>query len=154
MTMRLFSCLGLLALVAAQAAHSISHKLPAGEIDQVAFRIEDAKCRVGLLAVKLSVGRLIQEDGVLVGDYVIDVPLFKSKGDHGRITLPIDMPLERISEEGGILTGEGHSEKNPGEIHKIVCTIRPLDDKRIKLAVTTSQRTIYFTSSYELIEAD
>ena len=152
MGFRVFSYLALLAITAIHAVPVDSVAQWQKRMDSSAIRIEDTSCRVGFFAVKLSVGLLTQKEGALVGDYVIDVPLLKSKSDHGHIILPIDKPLDSFGEDGGVLIGEGHSRKNPGEIHKIVCTILPLDDKRIELNITTSQRTVHFTSSYAVIE--
>ena len=154
MTFRRLYFLGLLALAAVHAVQNSPGEGPVDQAGQLAFRIEDTHSRVGLFAVKLSVGLLTQKDGKLVGDYVMEVPLFESKGDHGHIVLPIEMPLERIGVEGGTLTGEGHSGKKPGEVHKIVCKILPLKDKGIELAITTPKRTVHFTSSYKLIETE
>jgi len=116
-----------------------------------AFRIEDSKSSVGIFAVQLSVGLLTQDTGCLVGNYSIHIPLFPSKDDHGRITIPIDKQLSLIGESGGTLTGEARSNRAPGEIHKIVCKITPLHKGRIELAITTTQRTIEFKSFYEVI---
>lgn len=153
MTRRVTSFLLLFTLSSVHAVPDSSIEPPQSRMDPMAIQIEDTSCRVGLLSVTLSVGLLTQEENTLVGEYVIDVPLFQSKGDHGHVILPIDKPLESFDEKGGVLIGEGHSRKNPGEIHKIVCKILPIDNKRIELAITTSQRTVHFSSSYAVIEA-
>ncbi|MGC6456668.1 MAG: hypothetical protein ACON39_03495 [Coraliomargaritaceae bacterium] len=153
MTRRVSSFLWLFALTSLQAVPDSSVERPQSRMDPMAIQIEDTSCRVGLFAVKLSVGLLTQKENTLVGEYVIDVPLFQSKSDHGQVILPIDKPLESFGEKGGVLIGEGHSRKNPGEVHKIVCKILPIDNKRIELAITTSQRTVHFSSSYAVIEA-
>lgn len=152
MGFRIFSYLALLALSSVHAVPVDSVAQLQKRTDSSAIRIEDARCRIGFFTVKLSVGLLTQKEGALVGDYVINVPLLQSKSDFGHIILPIEKPLESFGQEGGVLIGEGYSRKNPGEIHKIVCTILPLDDKRIELNITTSQRTVHFTSSYAVIE--
>ena len=152
MTCRLFSFLWLFALSSLHAVPDSSIEPPQSRMDPMAIQIEDTSCRVGLFAVKLSVGLLTQKENTLVGEYVIDVPLFQSKSDHGHVILPIDKPLESFGEKGGVLIGEGHSRKNPGEVHKIVCKILPIDNKGIELAITTSRRTVHFSSSYAVIE--
>lgn len=151
---RIIACLTCLLLTFSPASPILSVGNASDQIDRLSFRIADSQSRVGFFAVKLSVGLLTQEDGSLVGDYVIDIPLFTSKSDHGRIVLPIDIPLEQISTEGGRLTGKAYSEKKPGEVHQVVCTIHPLDNKGIQLAVTTSKRTVHFSSAYELLETE
>ena len=94
----------------------------------------------------------MQEDGQLVGDYSISVPLKKSKNDSGRIVLPIDIPLHEIGEAGGTLRGKAYSNKNNTKPNLIVCEIGPLTNKDIRLAITTEHRTLNFDSSYVLVD--
>lgn len=151
---RIVKCLlSLLALLLASAAiHANAEEKNA---DELAFRIENSKCYVGVAQVRLSVGTLTQIDGKLVGDYEIEVPLKKSKNDRGRIELDIDQCFIQIGEKGGTLRGFAFSEKAGNENKPpsvVVCKIGPLTDKLIELAITTTRRTLNFHSSYKLVE--
>lgn len=117
------------------------------------FRIEDAKSRVSIASVNLSVGDLAAVDGQLVGDYSIHVPLMQSKNDHGRIVLPLHVSIAELGEKGGILTGQSISHKNETSPNRIVCEVLPLKDQTILLAITTEDRTIKFTSRYKVLTA-
>lgn len=117
-----------------------------------AFRIEDSKTRVGIASVNLVVSELKPIDGQLIGYYSIEVPLMRSKNDSGRIVLPIDMPVEELGKKGGVLTGTAYSKRDASKRNKIVCEIRPHENKAILLAITTSERTLHFESKYTVIE--
>ncbi|MGB0257208.1 MAG: hypothetical protein ACPGES_01035 [Coraliomargarita sp.] len=144
--------MALLAFISVSAFATETQPLTQDETTELAFKIEDSKSYVGIAAVKLSVSKLVQEDGQLVGDYSINVPLSKSNNDTGRIVLPIDIPLHEIGEEGGTLRGKAYSNKEGKKPNLIVCKIGPLTDKDIKLAITTEKRTLNFDSSYVLID--
>ncbi|MEM8867480.1 MAG: hypothetical protein AAGC73_04355 [Verrucomicrobiota bacterium] len=117
-----------------------------------AFTIEDSRCYVGIAKVVLSVSELTQEDGYLVGDYVLDVPMVKSKSDHGRIKLPVEETFEELKKNGGVLKGNAYSGVVEGKINKVVCEIVPEENQAIRLAITTDHRTINFISRYTIIE--
>ena len=119
--------------------------------ENAVFRIEDAKSRVSIASVKLSVGDLAAVDGQLVGDYSIRVPLMESKNDHGRIVLPLHVSIAELGEKGGTLTGQSISHKKDTTPNKIVCQVIPQKDQTILLAITTDRRTIEFTSRYEVL---
>jgi hypothetical protein len=116
-----------------------------------AFKIEDAKCRVGIASVKLSVSELTHRDGNLVATYAIQVPLSKSSNDTGLIVLPIDVTVDELSKKGGVLRGTAYSNKQGAKPNAIVCEVRPLTDKGIRLEITTDKRTLNFESSYTVI---
>lgn len=145
--------MALLAFISVSAFATEAQPLSQKETSDLAFKIEDSKSYVGIAAVKLSVSELVQEDGQLVGDYTINVPLKKSKNDTGRIVLPIDIPLDQLGEQGGTLRGKAYSDKEGKKPNLIVCKIGPLTNKDIKLAITTENRTLKFDSSYVLIDA-
>ena len=147
-----FRLMAFLAFISVSAFATEVQVLEPEDTIDLAFKIEDSKSYVGIAAVKLSVSELVQEDGQLVGDYSINVPLSKSNNDSGRIVLPIDTPLHEIGEAGGTLRGKAYSDKEGKKPNLIVCTIGPLSDKDIKLAITTEKRTLNFDSSYVLIE--
>lgn len=116
------------------------------------FRVKDAKTRVSIASVQLTVSDLKQENGNLVGEYTIQVPLMSSKNDKGRIILPLDTSMVEIGAKGGVLTGQAisyHDEKTPNQI---ICEIRPQEDQKILLDITTSERVLKFTSSYLIVD--
>jgi hypothetical protein len=115
------------------------------------FRIEDAKSRVSIASVNLSVGDLSEVNGQLVGDYTIEVPLMQSKNDRGRIILPLSTSIAELGRTGGTLIGQSISHKENTSPNKIVCQVIPQKDQTILLAITTDQRTIKFTSRYKVI---
>lgn len=121
--------------------------------NHLTFRIEDARSFVGIASVYLTVSELKPEDGFLVGTYRIRVPLRASSNDHGKIMLPFDASVGDLGEQGGVLRGKAHSAASEGVINAIVCEILPAEDQTIKLAITTSKRTINFTSRYSVIDA-
>ncbi len=118
----------------------------------LAFEIEDAKSYVGIAAVKLSVSKLRPENGYLVGNYRIRIPLMRSKNDRGLIKLPLDATVADLAENGGILRGKAYSEDEDEPPNRIVCRIEPVNNRRILLAITTTKRTIEFTSQYSVVE--
>lgn len=120
--------------------------------DGAVFRIEDAKSRVSIASVKLSVSDLKPEDGNLVGEYTIEVPLFNSKNDHGTIILPLDISMENLGVKGGTLRGKAISHKDSQTANRIVCRIFPGDEQFIELDITTDNRTIQFESRYTILE--
>lgn len=119
--------------------------------ENAVFRIEDSKSRVSLASVKLSVGDLAAIDGQLIGYYDIQVPLMQSKNDQGRIVLPLHMSIAELGRNGGTLVGQSISHKKDTTPNIIVCQVIPQKDQTILLAITTDDRTIKFTSRYEVI---
>jgi hypothetical protein len=120
--------------------------------DDFAFNIEDSRTRVGIASVYLTVSELKPIDGELIGYYEIDVPLMRSKNDSGRIVLPIDMSVDQLGKTGGVLKGIATSKQDASKRNKIVCEIRPMENKAIRLAITTSERTLHFVSKYTVVE--
>ena len=118
---------------------------------ECAFKIEDAKCRVGIASVKLSVSQLTPKDGNLVATYSIQVPLSQSSNDTGLIVLPIDVTVDELGQKGGVLRGMAYSNKKGATPNAIVCEVRPLTDKGIRLEITTDKRILNFKSSYTVI---
>ncbi len=118
--------------------------------EDLVFQIEDAKCHVGIASVKLSVSELKPENGCLVGEYTIVVPLMQSKNDKGRIVLPLDRTVSELGEQGGTLSGQAISHKEGTNPNHIVCRILPEKDQTILLAITTDNRTLNFESRYSV----
>ncbi|MGJ8649172.1 MAG: hypothetical protein ACSHX4_02320 [Opitutaceae bacterium] len=124
------------------------------EWDNLVFEIEDSKCRVGIASVKLSVSALVPENGNLVGEYSIVVPLMKSKNDKGRIVLPLDSNVNDLGNNGGVLRGKAISYKDGKTPNNIICEVLPLKNKTILLEITTDDRTLEFKSSYTVAAAE
>lgn len=120
--------------------------------DGTVFRIDDAKTRVSIASVKLSVSDLKPEDGNLVGEYTIEVPLMSSKNDKGRIVLPLSENMDHLGANGGVLTGQAISYQEGKKPNEIVCEIRPHEDQKILLDITTPERVLKFTSRYLILD--
>lgn len=120
--------------------------------DGTVFRIEDAKSRVSLAAVKLSVSDLKPEGGNLVGEYTIRVPLMESKNDQGKIILPLNISMDDIGIVGATLRGRAVSYNDSEKTNTIVCRIFPGEKQTIELDITTQDRTIQFESRYMIVE--
>ncbi len=120
--------------------------------DGPVFRITDTKTRVSLASVMLSVSDLKPEDGNLVGEYSINVPLMKSKNDKGKIVLPLDRSMHDIGAKGGVLRGLAISYKEGKTPNAIVCEIIPDKDQKILLDITTDDRKLKFKSRYSIVE--
>lgn len=116
------------------------------------FRINDAKTRVSIASVKLSISDLKREEGNLVGEYTIVVPLMTSKNDKGKIVLPLDRDMHAIGAEGGVLEGQAISYKAGTTPNLIVCRILPKEGQKILLDITTDDRTLQFKSRYSIVE--
>ena len=153
---RYFTLLPILAVAVLPLEGSKEASAQAPKLDtweDLAFRIEDSKTRVGIASVNLSVSELKPINGELIGYYEIEVPLMSSKNDSGRIVLPLDQSVKDLGKKGGVLKGTAYSEKNKDQLNKIVCEIKPLDKKAIFLAITTPDRTLHFESKYTVIES-
>jgi hypothetical protein len=118
---------------------------------QFSFKIDDSQCRVGIAAVKLSVSELKPKDGNLVATYSIRVPLKKSENDTGLIVLPIDVTVDELSQNGGVLRGKAYSNEKDKTPNAIICEIGPLTDQGIQLEITTDTRILNFTSRYTVL---
>ena len=118
------------------------------------FKIDDSKCRVGIASIKLSVSELKPKNGNLVATYSIHVPLKKSENDTGQIVLPIDVTVEDLHNQGGVLIGTAYSDTKGKTPNKIICEVGPNTTKGITLEIITDKRTLNFTSRYTVIEAD
>jgi len=118
------------------------------------FKIDDSKCRVGIASVKLSVSELKPQDGNLVATYTIHVPLQKSSNDTGQIVLPINVTVDELHEQGGVLIGTAHSNQKGKTPNKIICEVGPHTTKGIALEIITDKRTLNFKSRYTVIESD
>lgn len=116
------------------------------------FRIEDAKTRVSLASVQLSVSDLKPEDGNLVGEYTIQVPLMQSKNDKGKIVLPLDFSMDELGSKGGTLRGQALSYKEGKTPNLIICEIIPAKDQAVRLDITTNDRTLQFKSRYSIVD--
>jgi hypothetical protein len=116
------------------------------------FRIEDTKTRVSIASVKLSVSDLKPEDGNLVGEYTILVPLMQSKNDKGKIVLPLEFSMDELGSKGGTLRGQAISYKEGTTPNLIICEIIPDENQKIRLDITTDDRTLQFKSRYSIVD--
>ncbi|HBR92598.1 MAG TPA: hypothetical protein DEA90_00355 [Opitutae bacterium] len=117
------------------------------------FRIEDTKTRVSIASVNLSVSDLKPEDGNLVGEYTIQVPLMQSKNDKGKIVLPLEFSMDELGAKGGTLRGQAISYKEGTTPNLIICEIIPKKNQRVLLDITTDDRTLSFKSRYSIVES-
>jgi hypothetical protein len=107
-----------------------------------------AKTRVGLARVNLEVRDLrLAATDTIVGTYEITVPLAPWKNDRGAVSLRAEESLERLTTDGGTLSGSGHSEMD-GRNHSIVCRFET--DGFVAIHVTTPDRELRFRTRYEL----
>lgn len=137
-----------------QHTQATSLRAEANSWESCSFKIEDSKCRIGIASVKLSVSELKSIDGNLVATYAINVPLRKSSNDTGQIVLPINISIEELERNGGVLKGHAYSDKKKEEANSIICEIGPLSTKGIALEITTSKRTLNFESQYTVLRID
>ncbi len=149
---RLICLLSTLFLLASGHLLTASEGSDAASWDGAVFRINDTKTRVSLASVKLSVSDLKPEDGSLVGEYTIHVPLMQSKNDKGKIVLPLDRTMQDIGAKGGILRGQAISYKEGTTPNAIICEIIPDKDQKILLEITTDDRTLEFKSRYSIVD--
>lgn len=154
---RSFLCFAALTALTISSALSAEEAQSQPEIEIAAswngsvFRIEDAKSRVSIASIKLSVSDLKPESGNLIGEYTIEVPLMKSKNDKGKIVLPLDSSMDELGANGGVLRGQAISYKKGTTPNAIVCEIIPNKDQKILLEITTDDRTLKFSSRYSII---
>lgn len=139
----LLFCLPLLFTLSLNASQATEH---------AHLEIENSKTWIGIAKVKLSVDKLVKEDGYLVGNYTIKVPLMKSQNDQGRIKIPLKLSLESLSKKGGTIEGKAYSNKPNKKPNSIVCEVLPQNDQMILLAITTEDRTIHFESRYTVVK--
>jgi hypothetical protein len=120
--------------------------------DGSVFRIEDAKSRVSIASIKLSVSDLKPEGDNLVGEYTIEVPLLQSKNDRGKIVLPLNLSMVELGANGGVLHGQAISYQGGKTPNLIICEVLPKKGQKILLEITTDDRTLEFTSRYSIVK--
>lgn len=124
--------------------------------------VGDGQTRVLVASVYLTVGKLTLEDGALVGQYTIRVPLRPAKNDAGSLRLPISdgTRLADLLREGGVLTGTGKSHDLTAPTRYITCRVIPAGDGgqfamgvngRIALAIDTGDRVVQFDCDFRLL---
>ena len=139
-----FACAGL-------PSQTLPKSLIPNSWENLAFRIDDSSCFVGIAPVYLSVSKLEPEGKFLTGTYEIRVPLKKSKNDSGKIVLPLNVTAQELEANGGILRGKAISVNDSDKPHRIVCEVHPDKDQLIRLFITTPDRTVKFKSRYEIV---
>ena len=81
------------------------------------------------------------------------MPLSKSSNDTGLIVLPINVSIDELGRNGGVLRAHAYSDKKNKVANTIICEVGPLSTKGITLEITTSERTLNFESQYTVIES-
>ena len=122
-----------------------SAPVPGGTV----VELEPAKTRVGIARVKLEVRDLRMESSdTIVGNYEIKIPMAPWRNDKGAISLHAPEPLDRLTADGGTLSGSGLSDLD-GRTHGIVCEFAT--DGFVEIHIDTPERDLAFRTRYELI---
>ena len=132
----------LLTAVAEPVAESREVTKQGDSLEDLAVKIEDSQCFVGIAAVKLVVSELKIMDGKLVATYSIAVPLRKSNNDTGLIVLPINTTIDVLSTSGGVLEGTARSDKSGSTPNKVICQVLPRENQGILLEITTDTHVL------------
>lgn len=118
---------------------------PGPRAPEVRVRVEPAQTRVAIASIYLELSDLKVEADTLVGSFDLRVPLVPSKDDHGTLALLMDAPLEQCLRPGATIHGLASS-KTTDRVYPIECAVEP--DGRVRIAVTTRDRTLQFNSRY------
>lgn len=119
------------------------------------FRIavKDTSTRVLVANVFLEIGSLRYEEGYLVGNYSLEVPIRPAKSEGGSMRLKLPKNIDGVLREGGTLEGIGTSFKEDKPPRIIVCEVIPCSDEKgsgtIELAIDVGDRIIEFSSTYQ-----
>ena len=95
----------------------------------------------------------IAREGIAVeriGSFELRVPLLPSKDDRGTLALLMDAPLEQCLRPGATIRGLASS-TTTDRVSPIACAVGP--DGRVRIAVTTHDRTLEFTSRYTVLSS-
>ncbi|HET9300798.1 MAG TPA: hypothetical protein VFO11_12695 [Candidatus Polarisedimenticolaceae bacterium] len=117
---------------------------------EVRVRVEPAQTRVAIASVYLELSDLKVETDTLVGSFALRVPLVPSKDDRGTLALPMDAPLEQCLRPGATIRGLASS-KTTDRVYPIACAVGA--DGRVRIAVTTRDRTLEFLSHYTVLSS-
>lgn len=117
---------------------------------ELRVRVEPAQTRVAIASVYLELSDLKVEADTLVGSFDLRVPLVPSRDDRGTLAFPMDAPLEQCLRPGATIHGLASS-KATDRIYPIECTVGP--DGRVRIAVTTRDRTLEFISRYTVLSS-
>lgn len=127
--------------------------LPAEE-GTVSVEVEDTVTYVRLAKVNLTVGKMTQTKGNLLGTYSINVPILKSQCETGRIVLPLLKDVSDYAQSGGSLSGKGTAEGKKDASRKIEARFGPYNHEakegHIQLTIDTGERILEFKSTYHL----
>jgi hypothetical protein len=123
---------------------------PGSPASEVRVRVEPAQTRVAIASVYLELSDLKVEADTLVGSFDLRVPLIPSKDDHGTLALLMEAPLEQCLRPGATIRGLASS-KTADRVYPIECAVEP--DGRVRIAVTTHDRTLEFTSRYTVLRS-
>ncbi len=128
-------------------------------IERVRIDVEDTRTRIGIASVRLKISELKIEEGRVVGQYELRIPLLQSKDDDGMIDLGFQQDLSTTFTTGGKLKGKGISITFKEDAPRtITCVIFPdfatTESGRIHLTIETSDRKIEFKSRYSIRRVD
>ena len=134
-------------LAAAVALYALlGSRLPAPEVQ---VRVEPAQTRVAIASVYLELSDLKVQADTLVGSFQLRVPLIPTKDDYGTLALLMDAPLQECLRPGATIHGLASSNRTD-RVYPIECAVEP--DGRVRIAVTTRDRTLEFTSRYTVLQ--
>jgi hypothetical protein len=119
------------------------------------IKIDDTTTMVMIAKVYLAIGDLRYQEGYLVGNYSIDVPLRPAKSEDGTMRLPLHKSVHQFFSDGGEIKGVGNCFNKDNENRIIICKVFP--DKLggregvIKLEIDTGSRELKFSSRYKVL---
>ena len=122
---------------------------PRSPAPEVRVRVEPAQTRVAIASVYLELSDLKVQADTLVGSFELRVPLLPAKDDHGTLALLMDAPLQECLRPGATIHGLASS-NTTDRVYPIACALEP--DGRVRIAVTTHDRTLEFTSRYTVLQ--
>jgi len=122
---------------------------PGAPAQEVRVRVEPAQTRVAIASVYLDLSDLQVQADTLVGSFALRVPLVPTKDDHGTLALLMDAPLQECLRPGATIRGLASS-STTDRVYPIECAVEP--EGRVRIAVTTHDRTLEFTSRYTVLQ--
>lgn len=151
MQIRLFLYLMLLICPSFLSASPEAHSSPK---EPSRVMIGDARTRVFLFSVYLTVGEVVEQDKQLHGGYRIRVPSSSSDNEEGKVILELENSLQEIMTTGGTVKGKGISTNSKHPERIIVCEFTPDTSKenngKVRMTVDTGERVLRFNSTYEV----
>lgn len=108
-------------------------------------------------SVELAVSNFVLHAQEATGNYEIKVAGAPWKNDRGRIHFNIQMPIEELKREGGVIEGVCFSATKSDSSYAVICRIEPQQRDPvggdILFKVKTSKRELTFDSEYVIVGA-